>query len=89
LAIHHHDISHEPQATAVHGLNHPLRPPGIPYGPTCGFHAGGEGFIAHILVGPYLRQHLVAGDDAVALLDEIGQYPKYLGAERNTCPTPA
>jgi hypothetical protein len=41
-----------------------------------------------MLVGPYLRQHLVSGDDAVALLNEIDQDLEDLRAERHTRPTP-
>ena len=85
----HRYIGHKPQPVAVYGLNHPLRAPTVAHRAAHHLDAGGQGLLPHVLVGPHLCQHFVAGDHPVALLDEIHQHLKDLAPQRDAHTTPA
>ena len=87
--LRHRDVGDKPQPVAVHGLNHVLRAPTVAHRPAHRLDAGGQGFLPHVLVGPHLRQDLVAADHPVALLDEIHQDLKDFAPQRDAHATPA
>ena len=57
----------------MHGLDHALGTSRVAHRAAYPLDAGGQGLLAHVLLGPYLCQDLVAGDHPVALLEEIHQ----------------
>ena len=50
--------------------------------------AGVQRRLADELLGPQLLQQLLLGDEALTLLDEVGQHIEHLWLQRHQCPGP-
>jgi hypothetical protein len=63
----------------MQGLNQALHTSGVPDGLAGSTDSAGEGGFAHNPTRPQLCEEFLFGDEAVAMLDEIGQQVEYLG----------